>query len=908
MSDPVTARPGICLNMIVRNKAQVVQKVLDSVAPYISSWVIVDTGSDDGTQDLIRDHMTRLGVPGELYERPWRNFGHNRTEALTLAQGHADYIWVVGADDILVGAPDFTRLSADIYSLRRKSAFGTSWRPGLFRDGLRVRYEDVVHEHPVCDDSCVEVRVEGEYHLEERHLGAYSLDPQNRLARDRDLLLAEVERNPEDANSVVYLAGTYFDLGDFVNARKWYGLRVEMGGWDKQVYYAMYQVAQSMSELGEPWPGVQDAYLRAWEFRPTHAEPLYAIAYRYRVEQRYQLGYLFAERAAGIPLPEEDITFANADIYAWGATDEQAICASWIGKHTEAFTLNRRLLARPDIPDHDRQRIAGNRDGCVPPMFYAALKYPDALVQSLQHRVAGQSDAEVVVSLVAGPDRDATEQTLNSFLHCCLDVSRVGRFLVLDAGLSARDRAMLRERYGFLEFAHCGPADGPSTQLPQIRAHIHERFWLHLGQGWQFFAPESFITRLTAVLEAEPQVFQVGINFTDAVKLTGASAAENAIRRAPDTGRYVLTDVVASGPAMFDTARLDRAGGMQGTDPFPIAELGRRAAAVGPRTASLDEVLCIAEVQSRLAAQAQARTAPTRPGRTRRSLLPSVAPMRFAVAVMSPPGSPDYVHGEIFREVAEGLHYALLALGHDSVLTNRLDLDERRTIVLQPHMLARYGVEPPKKPILYNLEPVDYHWWWRLPEHLALFGRYPVWDYSQANIERLTARRVCRPTYVPIGYVPELTRIAPAPEDIDVLFYGSFNERRRAVLQDLRARGFRVEQLFGLYGADRDVWIGRSKIVINIHQYEAQAFEIARVSYLLANRRAVVSERGAHPADERDLESGIAFAKYDELADRCVELLSDECARRELAERGYQAFSARNQATILRRALSSVLD
>jgi hypothetical protein len=78
-----------------------------------------------------------------------------------------------------------------------------------------------------------------------------------------------------------------------------------------------------------------------------------------------------------------------------------------------------------------------------------------------------------------------------------------------------------------------------------------------------------------AVLDAEPQVFQVAINFTDAVRLTGASAPEQDVRRAPVAGRYVLTRDVACGPAMFDTARLDR------------------AAAAALRTASLDEVLCI---------------------------------------------------------------------------------------------------------------------------------------------------------------------------------------------------------------------------------------------------------------------------------------------------------------------------
>ena len=213
-----------------------------------------------------------------------------------------------------------------------------------------------------------------------------------------------------------------------------------------------------------------------------------------------------------------------------------------------------------------------------------------------QRLLAGPGGAEVVVSLVAGPDRATTEHTLNSFLNCCLDVSRVGRFLVVDASLSAKDRATLVERYGFLEFFPSGPDDGPGAQLAHLRAQIGGQFWLHLGQGWRFFAPESFITRLTAVLKAEPHVLQVGINFADAVKLTGACAAEQAARRAPDAGRYVLTDAPASGPAMFDTARLDRAGGVEGTDTDPITELERRAATAWLRTASLDEVLCIAAV------------------------------------------------------------------------------------------------------------------------------------------------------------------------------------------------------------------------------------------------------------------------------------------------------------------------
>ncbi len=405
-------------------------------------------------------------------------------------------------------------------------------------------------------------------------------DPHQRLI---DQLLPEVERNPGDARSVSMLAQIYFRAGDFDNARKWYARMIEIGGPDEDIFLAMLRVAQSMEMLDTAWPDVQDAYLRAWEFRPTRAEPLYGIARRYRAEQRYQLGYLFAVHAAEIPLPEDDVIVLDPDLYAWRAVDQQALCAFYIGKQTEAFTLWRRLLARPDIPDGERQRIAGNRDLSVPTMLEAASSYPDVLAGSIN---TGSQHNEVTVSLVAGPHQAATEQTLNSFLNCCTDVSRVGRFLIIDAGLAAQDSERLHERYPFLEF----------TDFKQLCDQIHGRYWLHLGHGWRFFAPESLITRLTAVLDAELHVFQVAINLADAVKLTGSSAPESTVRRTPDAGRYVLADTVATGPAMVDTARLDRTAGLDATHPDPIAELARRAAAAGLQTASLDEVLCITAV------------------------------------------------------------------------------------------------------------------------------------------------------------------------------------------------------------------------------------------------------------------------------------------------------------------------
>jgi hypothetical protein len=384
------------------------------------------------------------------------------------------------------------------------------------------------------------------------------VDPQQRLIKR---FLTEAESNPDDPQPVHMLAQIYFNIQDFVSARRYSERLIEIGAQDQDIFMAMLRIAESMDKLGTPWLDVQDAYMRAWEFRPTRAEPFYDIARHYSVAKRYGLGYLFAERAAQIPLPADDMIVHDPAIYAWRAIDEQAVCASRIGKHPEAFNLCRRLLG---IPDDDRNRIAANRDESVPAMLEATSMYPEMLVRNV---IDGPRDSDVTVSMIAGPNWPATAATLNSFLHCCTDVAKVGRFLVFDHDQTQGDRAILRQRYTFLEFVEC--AEGA-----ELRESIRGRYWLDLDQGWRFFAPDNYITRLTAILDAEPEVFQVGINLADATSLSGVSAPETSVRRTPDGGRYVLTGVMADGPAMYDTGRLDQA------DSLDVA-------------ATLDEVLCI---------------------------------------------------------------------------------------------------------------------------------------------------------------------------------------------------------------------------------------------------------------------------------------------------------------------------
>jgi hypothetical protein len=275
---------------------------------------------------------------------------------------------------------------------------------------------------------------------------------------------------------------------------------------------------------------------------------------------------------------------------------------------------------------------------------------------------------------------------------------------------------------------------------------------------------------------------------------------------------------------------------------------------------------------------------------------------RYSIWVVSPP---NYIHSQAFDEVALAFNAAFRALGLEcEIVREPLRLGDV-SIVLGANLLHAVPVPPGKRLILFNLEQITPGSPWLTDAYLALLRRYPVWDYSEGNIAEL-ARMGIKAEHCGIGYVPELTRIAPAPEDIDVLFVGSVNDRRLTVLKQLASQGVNVEARFNVYGAERDAFLARSKIMLNVHFYESRLFEIVRVSYLLANHKCVVSETGADRGIEQQFEPGIAFAPYEKLAETCVRLLQNPAARRETAEAGFTRIKSMPQTEYLRQALATL--
>lgn len=349
----------ICLNMIVKDEAPVIRRCLDSVRLLVDYWVIVDTGSTDGTQEIIREYLK--DVPGELYERPWHDFAHNRSEALALARGRGDYVLVIDADEILQIAHGFElpALVCDSYYIQVLYGGCSYMRRQLVNNSLPWRYEGVLHEYITCEQARTEELLRG-LQTVPFHDGARARDA-NTYRRDALLLERALIDDPQNTRYVFYLAQSYRDAGDLELALRHYKRRVEMGGWPEEVWYSLYQTAQIRERMGASWPEVLDGYLTAWQYLPDRAGPLYRIGMYYQRKGEHHTAHLFFSRAMKIAPPGPNRLFVEQALYDHQLPIEYAVACFYVGAHAEAVETNNRLLRSGLLPPHAIEQVVGNR-------------------------------------------------------------------------------------------------------------------------------------------------------------------------------------------------------------------------------------------------------------------------------------------------------------------------------------------------------------------------------------------------------------------------------------------------------------------------------------------------------------------------------------------------------------------
>lgn len=351
---------SICLNMIVKDETAVIRRCLDSVRPYIDAWVILDTGSTDGTQAMIREHLKDL--PGDLLEAPWTDFATARNQALAAVAGRCDYVLFMDADDRLVTPPGWQvpPLDADVYTFRIRMAESCDLefeRRTLAATRVPWRWQYPIHEVLTADVPVREARLPGP-HVLASHDGRRGQDP-DKHAKDIRVLEAALRAEPGHPRHTFYLARICNLAGRLEESLAHHRARVALGGWDEEVFISLLDIARILWRLERPAGEVAQAYLAAHDARPTRAEPLVDLARYFRERKAYPSAYLFAARAVDLSMPE-DLLFVERDAYLWRALDEYAVAAFWTGRLEASRDACRRLLDGQALPGAERPRVQAN--------------------------------------------------------------------------------------------------------------------------------------------------------------------------------------------------------------------------------------------------------------------------------------------------------------------------------------------------------------------------------------------------------------------------------------------------------------------------------------------------------------------------------------------------------------------
>jgi SAM-dependent methyltransferase len=215
------------------------------------------------------------------------------------------------------------------------------------------------------------------------------------------------------------------------------------------------------------------------------------------------------------------------------------------------------------------------------------------------------------------------------------------------------------------------------------------------------------------------------------------------------------------------------------------------------------------------------------------------------IALMQPAGQ---VHALALLDAARYARFQLRRFGGEVTLCkNRLREDAVNLVFgahqgFAPEWLERHAC------VFFNLEQLGEGGATLDPAYLELLKRSAVVDYDGANRAVYAARADDVPL-VPILHAPYLERADALPleeRQIDLLFIGTMNERRKRFIERIEACGLTVAAFdHPVYGQERDDFIRQARAVINCHYYPSSRFEQVRVAHCLSLGTPVISERSA---------------------------------------------------------------
>ena len=308
---------GLC--MIVKNESHIIHESLGCTLPLIDTYCIVDTGSTDDTINKIKDFYNEKGIEGEVHERPWKNFGHNRSEALALCDGKMDYILVIDADDLMTFPSNGRELLHNIIEKEKPNGCTIEIQQGklkydrgqIFKANDGWIYRGVLHEYPTNNKPNSKMfKLPTDFWMESRRLGGRNLTG-DKMKRDIEALVKGLEEEPENERYMFYLGQSYFESNDFENSKKWYKKRFKVGKWYEEAWFAAYRVGMCHLYM-QNIPKFEEWMQRAYNFHKHRAEPIYELTKYFREKGECYKAYHYMRLGRMLSYPKDDVLFVDS--------------------------------------------------------------------------------------------------------------------------------------------------------------------------------------------------------------------------------------------------------------------------------------------------------------------------------------------------------------------------------------------------------------------------------------------------------------------------------------------------------------------------------------------------------------------------------------------------------------------
>jgi len=329
----------ICYAAIFKNESKNVYRCLNSLKALIDFVCICDTGSTDNTIELIEKWGQENNIPTTVHrgeEQIFKNFGHNRTLSYTKAiesYPEACYLLLIDADMVVKISDNFNSadLTADCYMFEQVNPYIRYWNTRMLSTKPKWRCAGVTHEYWDCLTPNHTTVKTNDIWIDDIGDGG---SKENKFKRDIKLLTEGIDDIKEDTGLRTrykfYLANSYKDIGDNLNAIEWYDKRIKDGGFIEEVFIAYLYKGHCYKDLGDV-PAAIDSYLKGWDVLPIRSESLYEVAKIYREQGKNNIALLFAEKGLKIPYPKDCGLFISYKVYEYYFLEEVSIAGFYGG-------------------------------------------------------------------------------------------------------------------------------------------------------------------------------------------------------------------------------------------------------------------------------------------------------------------------------------------------------------------------------------------------------------------------------------------------------------------------------------------------------------------------------------------------------------------------------------------------